>query len=120
MNTRIGHIALPAAAGFRSANLRWVAAAAVAVVVLMFYVGGKVQIMRVGYRIEELEQQKRELERTNRALKIEASSLSSPGRIEEIALRQFGMVRPPKDGIVVVKRRAAAQADGAADAGGAP
>jgi cell division protein FtsL len=84
--------------------VRWIAIAAVAVVVLMLYVGGKVQIVRMGYRIETLEKQKQELEQANRALQIEASSLSSPARIEEIAIKKLGMVRPAKENVVVVKR----------------
>lgn len=72
---------------------------------LLLYVGGKVTIMRLGYRIEALEREKKELERANRSLRIEASSLAAPARIEEIAVGKLGMVRPPKENIVVVKRR---------------
>jgi cell division protein FtsL len=78
--------------------------AALVVAGLMVYVGGKVQIMRLGYQLEELEKQKRDLERANRSLQIETSSLSAPGRIEEIAVKRLGMVRPPKENIVVVRR----------------
>jgi len=104
MNMRAGHIgslALPKAGG---ANLRTVVLAVLVVVGLMIYVGGKVQIMRLGYQIDELEKQKQDLERANRALQIEASSLSAPGRIEEIAVKQLGMVRPAKENVVVVRR----------------
>ncbi len=87
--------------------MRMVVLAALVVAGLMLYVGGKVQIMRLGYQIDELEKQKQDLERANRSLQIEASSLSAPGRIEEIAVKRFGMVRPPKENIVVVRRKAA-------------
>jgi len=72
---------------------------------LLLYVGGKVQIVRLGYQLEVLEREKRELERANRSLLIEASSLSSPSRIEEIAIKRLGMVRPAKENIVIVKRK---------------
>ena len=72
---------------------------------LLLYVGGKVTIMRLGYRIEALEREKKELERANRSLRIETSSLAAPARIEEIATGKLGMVRPPKENIVVVKRK---------------
>ncbi len=72
---------------------------------LMLYVGGKVKIVRLGYQIEALEREKKELERENRSLRIEASSLASPARIEEIAVKRLGMIRPPKDNVVVVKRK---------------
>lgn len=72
---------------------------------LMLYVGGKVKLVRLGYQIEALDREKKDLERANASLRIEASSLSSPARIEEIAVKKLGMVRPSKDNIVVVKRK---------------
>ena len=76
------------------------------VIGLILYVGAKVQIVRLGYRTEALEREKRELERANRSLRIEASSLAAPARIEEIAIKRMGMVRPAKEHIVLVKRKA--------------
>jgi cell division protein FtsL len=61
--------------------------------------------VRLGYQIETLEREKQELERENRSLLIEASSLTSPARIEEIAVKRLGMVRPAKENIVAVKRK---------------
>jgi len=75
------------------------------VIGLILYVGAKVQIVRLGYRTETLEREKRELERANRSLRIEASSLAAPARIEEIAIKRMGMVRPAKEYIVLVKRK---------------
>jgi cell division protein FtsL len=75
------------------------------VATLLLYVGGKVQIMQLGYQIEALELEKRELEHENRSLLIEASSLSSPARIEKIATRRLGMVRPSKENTVIVRRK---------------
>jgi cell division protein FtsL len=105
MSTRAGHIGSFPFPQTRSGNLRLVLLFGFIVLVLMLYVGGKVQIMRLGYQIDELEKQKRDLERRNRSLQIEASSLSAPGRIEEIAIKRLGMVRPVKENIVVVKRK---------------
>jgi len=76
------------------------------VIACLALVGGKAKIVQLGYQIEALEREKKELERENRALRIEASSLTSPARIEEIATKRLGMIRPPKDNIVVVKRKA--------------
>ncbi len=108
MNTRAGQMASFPVGRVRNGNLRTVALVALVVAGLMIYVAGKVQLLRLGYRIEELETQKRDLERANRALQIEASSLEAPARIEEIATKRLGMVRPPKENIVVVRRRNAA------------
>lgn len=107
MNTRAGNIGSFPFSPARSGNLRLVLISGFIVLVLMLYVGGKVQIMRLGYQIEELEKQKRDLERMNRSLQIEASSLSAPGRIEDIAVKRLGMVRPTKENVVVVKRKKA-------------
>ena len=105
MNTRAGHIGSFPFTGSRGGNLRRVLIFGLVVMGLMLYVGGKVQIMRLGYQIDELEKQKRDMERRNRSLQIEASSLSAPGRIEEIAVKRLGMVRPAKENVVVVKRQ---------------
>jgi cell division protein FtsL len=105
MNTRAGQMWPFPLAVQKVGNLRLVLLFGFVVLVLMLYVGGKVQIMRLGYQIDEMEKQKRDLERMNRSLQIEAASLSAPGRIEEIAVKRLGMVRPPKENIVVVKRK---------------
>lgn len=78
------------------------------ITVLILYVAGKVSIVRLGYRIEALEREKKDLERANRSLRIEASSLSSPARIEEIAVKRMGMIMPPKENVVMVKRKGGA------------
>jgi len=104
VSIRFGHIATQTFIDSRTGHLRWILLIAVAVVVLMLYVGGKVQIVRLGYRIESLEKEKQELERANRALQIEAASLASPARIEEFAVKKLGMVRPSKENVVAVKR----------------
>jgi len=107
MNTRAGNIGSFPFSQSRGGNLRRVLIFGLVVMGLMLYVGGKVQIMRLGYQIDELEKQKRDLERMNRSLQIEASSLSAPGRIEEIAVKRLGMIRPAKENVVVVKRKQA-------------
>ena len=105
MNTRAGNIGSFPLSPLKVGNLRRILIFGLVVMGLMVYVGGKVQIMRLGYQIDELEKQKRDLERMNRSLQIEASSLSAPGRIEEIAVKRLGMVRPAKENVVVVKRK---------------
>ena len=105
MATRTGHIGSIAFGGTRRGSLRRILLALMIVTCLLLYVGGKVRIMRLGYRIDALEREKQDLERTNRSLRIEASSLAAPARIEEIATKKLGMVRPEKGDIVVVKRK---------------
>lgn len=107
MSTRTDSIGSLVFERSRRGSLRRVFVTLLIVTGLLLYVGGKVKIMRLGYQIEALEREKRELERANRSLRIEASSLISSARIEEIATKRMGMIRPPKDAIVVVKRKAA-------------
>jgi cell division protein FtsL len=109
MTIRTGSIGALVFDRSRRGSLRRVFVTLLIVTGLLLYVGGKVRIMRLGYQIEALEREKRELERANRSLRIEASSLTSPARIEEIATKRLGMIRPPKDAIVVVKRKAASK-----------
>jgi cell division protein FtsL len=105
MNARAGDIGSIVFGQSRRGSFRRVLVALLIITGLLLYVGGKVQIVRLGYQIEALEREKHELERANRSLLIEASSLSSPARIEEIAIKRLGMVRPAKENIVIVKRK---------------
>jgi len=105
MTTRTGDIGFFVFERSRQRGLRRALIILLIITGLMLYVGGKVKIVRLGYQIEALEREKKDLERANGSLRIEASSLSSPARIEEIAVKKLGMVRPSKENIVVVKRK---------------
>ena len=105
MTTRTGDIGSVVFGRSKRDGFRRVLITLLIVACLLLYVGWKVQIVKLGYQIEVLEHEKHELERENRSLLIEASSLSSPARIEEIAIKRLGMVRPPKENIVIVKRK---------------
>ena len=105
MTTRAGDIGFFVFERSRRGGLRRTLIILLIITGLMLYVGGKVKIVRLGYQIEALEREKKDLERANGSLRIEASSLSSPARIEEIAVKKLGMIRPSKDNIVVVKRK---------------
>jgi cell division protein FtsL len=107
MSTRVGEIGSFVFEQSRRGSFRRVLIALLIVTSLILYVGSKVKIVRLGYQIETLEREKRDLERSNRALLIEASSLSSPARIEELAIKRLGMVRPAKENVVIVKRKGA-------------
>jgi cell division protein FtsL len=105
MTTRAGDIGSIVFGRSKRDSFRRVLIALLIIACLLLYVGGKVRIVQLGYQIEVLEREKHELERANRSLLIEASSLSSPARIEEIAIKHLGMIRPPKENIVIVKRK---------------
>lgn len=105
MTTRAGDIGSLVLGRSRRDGYRKVVIWLLIIAGLLLYVGGKVQIVQLGYQIEALETEKHEIERANRSLLIEASSLSSPARIEEIAVKRLGMIRPAKENIVIVKRK---------------
>ncbi len=106
MSTRAGNIGFYVFEQSKRGSLRRTLIILFLITGLILYVGGKVKIVRLGYQIEALERQKKDLERSNASLRIEASSLSSPARIEEIAIKRLGMVRPSEGNIVVVQRKA--------------
>ena len=106
MTMRVGNIGTLVFERSKRGSLRRILITLLIIAGLLLYVGGKVSIMRLGYRIDALEHEKQELERANRSLRIEASSLTSPARIEEIATKRLGLIRPKKEDIVIVKRKA--------------
>lgn len=114
MNARFANIGFLTLEWGKRSSLRRALILGLIILGLLLYVAEKVQIYRLGYRIEALKKEKQELERANRSLRIEASSLTSPARIEEIAVKRLGMVRPSRGNVVVVKRRppAGAEAEG--------
>lgn len=109
MTARVGALGSLVFGGSRRGSLQWVLLSLLCITVLILYVGGMVQIVRLGYQIEALEREKGELERANRSLLIEASSLTAPARIEGLAVRDLHMVRPAKENIVIVKRKTPAK-----------
>ncbi len=107
MHAPVGNIGSLVFERSRRGSFRRVVLTLLIVTALLLYVGGKVKIMRLGYQIESLEHDKQDLERENRSLRIEASSLASPARIEDLAMKRLGMIRPAKENIVIVKRKKA-------------
>jgi cell division protein FtsL len=59
------------------------------------------QMIRLGYRMEELRQEREALLKVHRQLELERAALASPDRIEAIARRRLGMA-PPEHGQIAV------------------
>ena len=68
---------------------------------LLLFVWERVDIVRVGYRIEQLKVQKIELQREQDGLRVKASALTAPDRIARAAAEKLGMI-PPQPGQVVM------------------
>ena len=108
MTSRVGEIGtLVLAAEQAGQRAGWSLVVLLIIASLILYVTGKVSIVRLGYRIEDA------------GAREEGSGACEPfspdrglqpvrrrRRIEEIAVKRMGMVRPPKENVVTVKRRA--------------
>jgi len=76
----------------------------VLVAVLLFSAWQHFELLRHGYEIEQMQQDRaRELE-LNRHLRLEIETLSSPTRIERIATDELHLVAPTADQAVVIRR----------------
>ena len=69
--------------------------------VLLLFVWERVDIVRVGYRVEQLKTQKIALQREQDELRVKVSALTAPDRIAKAATEKLGML-PPQSGQVVM------------------
>ncbi|HSA60523.1 MAG TPA: cell division protein FtsL [bacterium] len=67
------------------------------------YVWTRVQVVETGYRLRSLEVSRNKLKEDNRSLMVEAATLRSPQRLEQIA-KQMGLQRPTESQIVYLKK----------------
>lgn len=67
---------------------------------LLGYVWMHVELLRVGYRVHQLERQLGDAQNRKSLLQLDASYLSSPHLIEERAVRELGMNTPDLTQIV--------------------
>lgn len=72
-------------------------------VALIVYAWPHFEMIRLGYRMEELRQQREELIEVRNQLELQRATESDPARIESIAKNQLGMVYPDRDHTVVVE-----------------
>lgn len=76
---------------------------------VFLFVWERVDIVRVGYRVERLKVEKTKLERERDQLRVKVSSLSAPDRIAKVATEQLGMVLPQKGQVIIVQSRPAGE-----------
>lgn len=74
---------------------------------VLLHVWHRVQVIQLGYQIEQLQRQKKALERVHHALQIEVAALSAPHRIEKVA-RRLRMRPLHRQQVVVVRFQAPA------------
>lgn len=68
------------------------------------YVWERVDIVRVGYKAEQLKAQKIKLERERDELSVKLAALSAPDRVAKVAREKLGMGQPQQGQIVMVRR----------------
>lgn len=73
------------------------------VVVLLFSAWQHFELIRHGYRLEEMQRQ-RATEEINRHLRLEIETLRAPQRIEKLATERLGMIPPGPSEAVIIER----------------
>ncbi|MFQ5526567.1 MAG: cell division protein FtsL [Thermoanaerobaculia bacterium] len=88
----------------RRRELLWVAAVLLPVgLCALTYVWLHVEVLRVGYRIHELEERLEQRQELERRLGLEAAFLESPQRIEQRATEELGLSAPAGEQLVFVE-----------------
>jgi cell division protein FtsL len=74
------------------------------VLVLLFSAWQHFELIRHGYRLEEMQRERATQEEIKRHLTLEIETLRARQRIEKLATQQVGMVAPGADEAVVIER----------------
>jgi cell division protein FtsL len=72
--------------------------------VLLFSAFQHFELLRQGYRLEQLQQRRAAQEEINRHLRLEIETLRSPRRIERLAIERLRLVVPTHDEAVIIER----------------
>jgi cell division protein FtsL len=62
------------------------------------------ELLRHGYRLEQMQRERAAEEEINRHLRLEIETLRAPKRIEELATRRLNLVVPGREAAVVIER----------------
>ena len=81
-----------------------IAVAGFFVVILLMWAWQQFDILRHGYRVEEMQRERAAEEEVNRQLRLEIETLRAPRRIEKIATEQLHLVAPSRDQAIVIER----------------
>ena len=68
----------------------------------LFYLWFQMEALNYGYKINEQKDMQKELLETNKRLRLEKDSLSSPARIEKIARERLHMKEPSENQVIIV------------------
>lgn len=70
---------------------------------LLLYVWERVELVQIGYKIEQLKKEKIALERERDELRVKVSALASPERIARLAAERLNMIPPQRGQVVLVR-----------------
>jgi cell division protein FtsL len=73
-------------------------------VVFLFSAWQRTELLRHGYRIEQLQREKAAEDDLGRQLRLEIDTLKSPARIEALATDRLHLVSPSADDAIVIQR----------------
>jgi hypothetical protein len=74
------------------------------VVVVLFSAFQHFELLRHGYRIERMQQEKNAEEEIQRHLRLEIETLRAPERTERVATQKLKLVTPKRDEAIVIER----------------
>ena len=74
------------------------------VLVLLFSAWQHFELLRHGYRLEQMQRERAEQEEIARHLRLEIETLRSPARIERLATKQLRMVAPGAGDAEIIPR----------------
>lgn len=89
---------------------------AVIVLVALFLVWARIQVIQLGYEVSRLRKEVRELGQRRDLLEADVAKLKSPERLETTAIERFGMRLPMGDEVVILRRRTEPKETSLADA----
>jgi cell division protein FtsL len=81
-----------------------VAIAGLLVIALLFSAWQRTELLRHGYRVEQMQREKAAEAERGRQLRLEIDTLKSPKRIEALATGRLHLVAPARDEAIVIER----------------
>ncbi|HLG53986.1 MAG TPA: cell division protein FtsL [Vicinamibacterales bacterium] len=74
------------------------------VLVLLFSAWQHFELLRHGYRLEQMQQERASEDEINRHLRLEIETLRSPARIERLATGRLQMIAPAPEDATIIER----------------
>ena len=81
-----------------------VAVVALLVAVFLFSVWQRTELIRHGYKIEQMQREKAAEQEMGRQLRLEIDTLKAPRRIEALAMGQLHLIAPAHGDAIVIER----------------